>query len=59
MNNTPTNPDIGTAPFKKIYNENEGWKCPSCGTVWSPSVKECTKCNTFEDFSDSRTFLQE
>lgn len=22
-----------------------GWKCPSCGTVWAPSVRKCEDCS--------------
>lgn len=26
-----------------------GWKCPSCGRVYSPDVKECSVCNVDAD----------
>ena len=32
-------------PYKNI---NYGWKCPVCGRIWSPYVRECT-CNHFYD----------
>ena len=29
-----------------IFNHNTGWKCPECGRVYAPSVKECHHCNS-------------
>ena len=30
----------------EIFNHNNGWKCPECGRVYAPSVKECNHCNS-------------
>ena len=32
-----------------IFNLNTGWKCPECGRVYAPSVKECHHCNSKVD----------
>ena len=26
-------------------NQQTGWKCPQCGNIYSPTVKECELCN--------------
>jgi len=28
---------------------NEGWKCPVCKKVYSPSVKSCEECSMAEN----------
>ncbi len=35
---------------KKLFGENLGWQCPQCGNIYSPSVKNCTKCNDIGNF---------
>jgi hypothetical protein len=32
--------------YHSNFNENEGWICPKCRSVYSPYVKECEKCNS-------------
>lgn len=30
---------------------NEGWKCPECGKVWSPYVPSCLNCQGYSDIN--------
>lgn len=40
---------IPPVPKKKVMNSKRdiptGWVCPKCGSVYSPSIAECKKCN--------------
>lgn len=35
----------GIRGFGWHWNDNRGWTCPKCGTVYSPSVQTCFKCS--------------
>ena len=37
--------------------ENTGWKCPTCSTVWAPTQKFCEKCDVKEDKSQGQQHL--
>ena len=42
----------GNCPLKETWkgvkvdtiNTVQGWRCPRCGSVWAPWVKECEAC---------------
>ena len=39
--------------------ENNGWVCPTCKTVWSPTVKSCEKCTVDEGTENTSQLLLE
>lgn len=49
---------------EKFLEKHEGWICPKCKTVWSPSIIQCTNSvcvAQFESYEskDTKQFLIE
>jgi uncharacterized OB-fold protein len=36
------------------FTHISGWTCPKCGAVYSPMVKECSRCNQGVDETCSK-----
>lgn len=44
---------------KDIEKQTVGWTCPKCGSVYSPSVKQCVDCSKKENKEPNRQRLDD